>query len=398
MVGGVSVAALADQYGTPLLLFDEAGLRDNLRRLIDGLRRRWPRSEVLFAAKALPIVAMCALAAEEGAGFDIAGGGELAVALAAGVDPARIFLHGNAKTDDELEMALAASVGTIVVDNEDEIDRLERLVRAPVDVLLRVIPDVDADTHPAQATGGALSKFGLPRRQAGRAMDRLGAHPLITVRGVHVHIGSQVLDTAAFAQAVRRAGASGDFDTYDLGGGLGVRYTYQQQAPTIEGYLDAITEAARQALPSGSRLIIEPGRSVVARPGISVYRVVSVKHTGRTFVAVDGGMADQLDLALSGDRHEAFLARDPDGAPVQEVALVGRQCESGDLLVDGAPLPQAAVGDLVVLTVAGAYSYTFANNYNGALHPAVVFVRDGRHRLVARRETYEDLVRLHSPA
>ncbi|WP_025134447.1 diaminopimelate decarboxylase [Leucobacter sp. PH1c] len=397
-IGGVPVTELAAQYGTPLHVFDEAGLRRQIRRFVDGLAERWPNSEVLFASKSLPIVGMYRVAQEEGLSVDIAGGGELQLALAAGVDPAKLHFHGNAKSDAELELALAAGIGAIVVDNEDELDRLERLLTRPQAMLLRVIPGVDAETHASQATGGSRSKFGLPMDQALRAIERMRAHPLMEFEGVHLHIGSQILNTRQFAEAVEKISTAGEFATYDVGGGLGVKYTYTDDAPTVEEYLDEIVAAAREHLPEGARLLIEPGRSIVARAGVTVYDVLSVKRTGDTFVAVNGGMADMLDVALTDQRFEAVLANRVTEPWAESVQLVGRQCESGDLLIDGAALPEARIGDLVVLATTGAYSYTLSNNYNGALRPAIVFVQNGESRLVARRETYEDLLRLHAPA
>lgn len=397
-IGGVAVSELAERYGTPLHIMDEAGLRRQIRRFIDGLRERWPNSEVLYASKSLPAVGMYRVAQEEGLSVDVAGGGEIKLALAAGVDPARLYFHGNAKSDAELQIALDARVGTIIVDNFDEIDRLERLLTRPQNVLLRVIPGVEAETHASQATGGDKSKFGLPMDQAKHAIERMQAHPLFNFEGVHLHIGSQILNTHQFAQAVENISSTGTFNTYDVGGGLGVKYTYTEEAPSVEAYLDAVVAAAKAHLPADAKLMIEPGRSVVARAGVTLYRVLSVKRTGNVFVAVDGGMADQVDIALTDQRYEAVLANRLDEEWTESVQLVGRQCESGDLLVDGASFPEAHVGDLVVMPTTGAYAYTMSNNYNGALKPAIVFVRDGEARLVTRRETYADLLATHSPA
>ncbi|MBP1326857.1 diaminopimelate decarboxylase [Leucobacter exalbidus] len=397
-LGGVSVTALAEEYGTPLHIVDETGLRRQIRRFIDGLRERWPNSEVLYASKSLPAVGMYRVAQEEGLSVDIAGGGELQLALAAGVDPARLYFHGNAKTEAELRMALDAGVGTIIVDNEDELDRLERVITRPQRLLLRVIPGVEAETHASQATGGNDSKFGLPMDQAGHAIDRMRAHPLMEFEGVHLHIGSQILNTRQFAQAVENISSVGTFATYDVGGGLGVKYTYDEQAPKVEDYLDSIVQAARAHLPAEAKIMIEPGRAIVARAGVTLYRVVSVKRTGKVFVAVDGGLADQMDIALTDQRYEAIIADRLTEPWTEEAQLVGRQCESGDLLVDRAAFPPARVGDLVVMPTTGAYAYTMSNNYNGALKPAIVFVKDGAARLVTRRETYADLLATHEPA
>ena len=278
-IGGVRVDELAETYGTPLHIMDEVGLRRQMRRFSDGLKNRWPNSEVLFASKSLPTIASYAIAAAEGLSIDVAGGGELKLALAAGVDPKIIHMHGNAKTDEEIQMALEAGIGTIIIDNFDEIARLEVLVNRELSVLVRVIPGIDARTHASQATGGNESKFGLPIEQAREAIERLAAHPLITCEGVHLHIGSQILEAEPFGEAVAKVAPIGDFATYDVGGGLGVKYTYSEHPASVDEYLDSVVAAAKKYLPAEARLMIEPGRSVVARAGCTLYEVQTVKHT-----------------------------------------------------------------------------------------------------------------------
>jgi diaminopimelate decarboxylase len=265
-------------------------------------------------------------------------------------------------------------------------------------VLIRIIPGVAPETHESQSTGGADSKFGLPLDQAREAIARIRSSDKLHLDGLHLHIGSQILDTEPFARAVEAVSVLGEFPVYDVGGGLGVRYTLKDEAPTVEQYLDTITTAARNYLPAGAKLVIEPGRSLVASSCVTLYRVTTVKHTGRTFVAVDGGMADNLDAALTGQGFEAAIATRMTTGPDETVQLVGRQCESGDLLVGGLPLPAPRVGDLIAMPVTGAYTYTLANNYNGALKPPIVFVRDGQARLAAERETHEHVLALHRPA
>src|ERR1700677_1911342 len=387
LIGGVGVTDLAERFGTPAYIVDEAGLRDQARRMRGGLAARHPDSDVVFASKSLPALAAYKLFAAEGLAIDVAGAGELVMALAAGVRPERIYQHGNAKTTAELTMALEAGVRTVVVDNFDDIDRLEALTSQP-----------GPDAHESQSTGGDDSKFGLPVDQAREAIARIRSSDRLQLDGVHLHIGSQILATEPFARAVEAVAALGTFDVYDVGGGLGVAYTHQDVAPTVEQYLDTIASAAAAYLPAGSKLIIEPGRSLVARSCVTLYRVSTVKRTGRTFVAVDGGMADNLDAALTGQPLEAALATGMADARDEVVDLVGRQCESGALLVAGLPLPAPVVGDLVVMPVTGAYTYTLANNYNGALRPPIVFCRDGQARLVAERETHEHVLALHRPA
>jgi len=397
-IAGVGVRELAERFGTPAYLVDEAGLRNQARRMRDGLAARYPDSEVVFASKSFPCLAAYKLFAAEALSIDVAGAGELVMALAAGVNPGRIYQHGNAKTTAELTAALLAGVGTVVVDNFDDIDRLVSLAARPQHVLIRIIPGISPQTHESQSTGGDDSKFGLPLDQAREAITRIRASDRLVLDGLHLHIGSQILDVEPFARAVEAVAVLGDFPVYDVGGGLGVRYTRADDAPSVEQYLDAITSAARAYLPPGAKLVIEPGRSLVASSCATLYRVTTVKRTGRTFVAVDGGMADNLDVSLTGQAFEAVLATRMSAPAYEVVDLVGRQCESGDRLVAGLRIPVPAVGDLVAMPVTGAYTYTLANNYNGALRPPVVFCRDGQARLVAERETHEHVLALHRPA
>jgi diaminopimelate decarboxylase len=398
-IGGVGVRDLAERFGTPAYIVDEAGLRAQARRFKDGLAARHPNSGVSFASKSFPCLAAYQVAAEEGLSIDVAGAGELVMALAAGAAPEQLYLHGNAKTTAELTMAREAGVGTVVVDNFDDIDRLEQLVTPgrKQRVLIRIIPGVAPVTHESQSTGGDDSKFGLPLDQAREAIARIGKSQQLQLDGLHLHIGSQILDTEPFARAVEAVAVLGTFDVYDVGGGLGVRYTLTEQAPTVEEYLDTIAAAAHAHLPAGAKLLIEPGRSLVARSCVTLYRVTTLKRTGRTFVAVDGGMADNLDAALTGQGFEAAVATRMTAAPDEVTQLVGRQCESGDLLVDRLPLPAPRVGDLIAMPVTGAYTYTLANNYNGALRPPIVFCRDGKAKIAAERETHEHVLALHRP-
>ena len=399
-VGGIPVVDLARRYGTPLHVIDEAGLRRQMRRYVDGLAARWPNSEVLFASKSLPIVAMYAVAASEGMSIDVAGLGELIMAIEAGVPGARIYQHGNAKTDEEIGRAVEYGVGTIIVDGRDDLNRIAAALPEGrrQGVLLRVIPNIDADTHESQATGGDTAKFGVTLEQAVELAAELRGGDKIRLDGLHVHIGSQIVQTAPFGEAVRRVSAVGEFPVYDIGGGLGVNYVETDSAPSVDAYLDEVVAAAQAVLPVGAKLLIEPGRSIVARAGITVYTVTTVKTTGRTFVAVDGGLADHLDTALTGQRYSPILADRANAEPGSTVQLVGRQCESGDLLVDRAELNTPAVGDTVVLAATGAYSYTLTNNYNGARKPAIVFVAGGRDRLAVRRESFAEFLALHDVA
>lgn len=397
-VGGCSLVDVAAEYGTPAYVIDEAGLRNQMRRYREGLRARWSNSEVLFASKSLPVLATYAIAVAEGLAIDVAGAGELLLALKAGADPSRIYLHGNAKSATEFELVKEHGVGTVIVDGPADVERIRAIRPDQLDVLIRVIPGVEANTHRSVATGGTDSKFGVPMAQATELIRELSRIPNVDVRGVHLHIGSQILDLDSFRSAVTAIASLGTFDTYDIGGGLGVNYNATHDAPSIESYLDAVTTTAAELLPVGARLLIEPGRSLVARSGVTIYEVNNVKTTGRTFVAVDGGLADQMNAALTQTRFTPLIANRADSVPNVQAQLVGRQCESGDLLVDRAELASPQAGDIVVLGATGAYGYTLANNYNGALKPPVVFCRDGQSRLAVRRETYDDYLATHEPA
>ena len=390
LLGGCSASELVATFGTPALIIDESALRDRARRYQDGLRSRWPNSEVIWASKSLPLTSVFRVLGEEGLGIDVAGGGELVMALAAGIRPSKIVMHGNAKTDEEIEIAVKAGVGTIVVDNFDDIDRLERFVQSEQAVLVRIIPGILPDTHLANATGQNDSKFGLSIDDAKVAIARLKASKKLRLDGLHLHLGSQIMSTEPFIQSLQAIASLGEFSVYDLGGGLGVRYTYTDSPPTIEEYLDALIGAARKYLPANAKIMIEPGRSMVADTAVTLYRVVTIKRSTRTFVAIDGGMADNLEVSLYGQRFEATVATRVGGGELY--SLVGRHCESGDILIDGVKLVDPKIGEIIAVPVTGAYCLTMANNYNGARRPPVVFCKDGVALAVVRRETYDDLL------
>ncbi len=397
-VGGCRLDGVAESLGTPTLVVDEAGLRARAIAYREGLAERWPRSRVVFASKSFPCTAIQRVMVEEGLGLDVAGGGEIMTAMAAGADPASLVLHGNAKLDDEIALALEVGLGTVVVDNTDDIDRLEAQVPAGrrQDVLVRVIPEVTADTHAHVLTGHSGSKFGLSFADAATAIRRIEASPRLELRGLHSHVGSQILDVEPFAAAVASIVRLGTFDVYDLGGGLGARYTYSDHPPTLAAYLDRTVEAARAHLPAAAEIILEPGRSMVASNALTLYRVVTVKHGATVFVAVDGGMGDNLEVALYQQRFEATVVDRVGGG--ETVTLVGRHCESGDVLVEGVTLREPVVGDLVAVPATGAYCFTMSNNYNGARRIPVAFARDGQLREVVRRETWADLLARDVPS
>jgi diaminopimelate decarboxylase len=391
-VAGCRLDDLAQQFGTPAIVVSEDALRQRARDYLAAFRRRWPRSDVAFASKSFPCTAVQRVMVEEGLHLDVAGGGEILTALKAGADPATLVMHGNAKSDEELELAVEHGVGLVVVDNFDDIDRLERIVPAghQQPCLVRVIPGVEAATHASQATGHAGSKFGLLPDDARAAIARIERCATLRLDGVHTHVGSQLLNVEQLARAVEPIAMLGTFEVYDLGGGLGVRYTYHEYPPSLDEYADAMVTQAGALLPDGARIIVEPGRSMVASSACTVYRITTVKRGALTHVAVDGGMGDNLEVSLTGQRFEATIVNRVGGGEL--VSVVGRHCESGDQLVDGVALAEPSIGDLLAVPVTGAYCYTMSNQYNGARRVPVVFARNGNARLVVRRDTWDDLL------
>ena len=393
-IGGCNAVELAREFGTPVYVVAEDDLRARARAFVDGLSLRHADSDVLFASKAFPCTAVYRVLADEGLACDVASGGELALALRGGFDPQRIYLHGNAKSEAELREALLAGVGHVVLDSFDDFDRLER-VAASMDrvqeVLIRVTPDVAGRTHAAISTGQADSKFGFGMDQAPAAIARAADTPHLRLVGLHCHIGSQLLSLAPFRRAVEALAQLGEFGVYNLGGGLGVPYTSDQEPPSISDYVAAIVDAAHASLGDGVRLLIEPGRALVANSTVTLYTVQTVKRNVSTWVAVDGGMSDNLRPMLYGSEYDAAIANRMTAPGTVRCHVAGKHCESGDVIVRDALLPDPAPGDVVVTPATGGYGHALANNYNGVPRPPVVFCRDGSARLVVRRETYDDL-------
>jgi diaminopimelate decarboxylase len=389
-VGGCDLLDIAERFGTPAYVVAEDDLRARARSFVTAFEAAGHTDfRVLFASKTFPATAVMRLFAQEGLGCDVASAGEQHLALAAGFAPRDLVLHGNARDDPEFELALRAGVGLIVLDNFDDIERLARLASAPQPVLLRVTPDVRGETHDKISTGQADSKFGFGLDDAREAIGQLERIPLLDLRGIHFHIGSNIRELTPFRDAIAAIADLGDFPVYDLGGGLGVPYLACEAAPSIEDYVGEIVAAAHELLGPDKRLLIEPGRALVANGTVTIYRVVSVKQNVSTWVAVDGGMSDNLRPMLYGARYEADIADRPGGE--MRVRLTGKHCESGDVLIDDALLDEPRVGDLIVVPVTGAYGHAMANNYNGVPRPPVIFCHDGEARAVVRRESLDDL-------
>jgi len=398
-IGACDVVELAERYGTPLFVYDEQHLRNRCHEALAAFG-----DGVAYGGKAFLCKEMARLVNEEGLHLDVATGGEAYVALMAGVPPDRMVLHGNNKSDEEIGTALHAGIGRIVVDSFAELDRIERVageLGGRPRVSIRVTPGVEAHTHEYVMTGQVDSKFGFGLA-SGAAMDavrRAQASSAMELVGIHAHIGSQIFLLSSYGKAVELLAPfvnETGVEELCLGGGLGVPYVEGEAAPTITEWASALWEACAD-YGITARVTAEPGRSIAATAGVTLYRVGTIKDIPdvRTYVAVDGGMSDNPRPVLYGSGYEAFLPRLTLSERSWAVTVVGKHCESGDVIVRDARVPQELVqGDVLCTPVTGAYGYSMASNYNKVPRPAVAFVRGGDSRIVVRRETYEDLIRL----
>ena len=416
VIGGITASALAEQYGTPLIVYDEQFIRTQIHAYKEAFHAAQADFRLAYACKAFCSAYMCTLAQEEGLWLDVVSGGELYTALKSGFSPQNIIMHGNNKTQDEIKLAISSQIGLIVIDNFYEIELLGQLLEetgAHMDVLIRVSPGVDVHTHDFIATGQQDSKFGfdLYSGQVEEAVAALQLQPRIRIMGIHAHIGSQIFDAEGFRVAAERmADLSKKLEReygvlthiLDLGGGLGIRYTDEDTPMPLETLVEEVVLAARAAYERDGMslplIVLEPGRSLVAEAGTTIYRVGSRKEIPgmRTYIAVDGGMTDNPRLALYGAKYEAVIANRLGEAREEVVSVAGKACESGDMLIWDIPLQTAQPGDLLAVFCTGAYNYSMSSNYNRIPRPAVVFVRDGKARLVLRRENYEDMLNLET--
>jgi diaminopimelate decarboxylase len=396
-IAGCDAVELAAELGTPAYVYAEDDMRARARAYREAFERRGADFEVLFASKAFPCTAAYRLFAEEGLSVDVASGGELHMALRAGFDPARIHMHGNNKSDEEILLATRAGVAHLILDSFDEIERCERLLDRPQKVLIRVTPGIKPSTHDYVQTGQLDSKFGfgLEDGLAARAIERVLASEVLELVGLHAHIGSQIFELEPYRLAIRAIGElAGEWcRVVNVGGGLGIAYTAVDEPPSIDAYVEVKVQGVRDVFGEGVRILVEPGRSLVGSAGLTLYRVGTVKEIPgiRTYVAVDGGMSDNLRPMLYGARYEALIADRAGAVPDTLATVAGMHCESGDVLVRDAMLAAPAPGDVLATPATGAYGYAMASNYNGVTRPPVIFCRDGEARVVVRRETYEDL-------
>ena len=411
--GGCDAAGLAERFGTPLYVIDEALVREKIAELRRSFLDRWSDTQAVYAGKAFLPLAMCALVASEGLGLDMVSGGEIHAARAAGFPMERGYFHGNSKTEAELEFALDAGVGRIVVDGIMELDLLRSIAERkgrPADILIRVAPGVDAHTHKYVITGHTGSKFGVPLTDdsLARSVELCMSSKGLRLHGFHFHVGSQIRENTSHLLAVdilmehmNELRKILGFETKELnvGGGFGVAYLPDERTPDIASFTDPLMErigvgCAEFGMPR-PKVIIEPGRWLVSEAGITLYRVTTVKKIPGivTHVGVDGGMTDNPRPALYGAKYSALLAERADAPCDGKVSIVGKCCESGDILAEGVELPEPRRGDILAVLNTGAYTFSMANNYNMTPRPAVVFVRDGKADIVVQRQTYDDLIR-----
>jgi diaminopimelate decarboxylase len=400
VVGGCDVVDLVAEFGTPAYIYAEDDIRARARAYLEAFRARTDDFEVLYASKAAPITAIYRLFRELGLSVDVASGGELHMALRAGFDPGRIYLHGNNKTEAELRYAVEAGVGHVIVDSFAEIARLDAMLDRDQEVLIRVTPGVLPSTHSYVQTGGLDSKFGfgLEDGLAARAIGEvLGSRHLHLV-GLHAHIGSQIFELEPYVAAIEAlaalVGGGWECRILNVGGGLGIAYTADDEPPPIPTYVDVKVRGVERVFDPVPRILIEPGRSLVGNAGVTAYEIGTVKEIPgvRTYLSVDGGMSDNLRPMLYGSRYEAIVANRAAQAPETLATVAGMHCESGDILITDALLADPRPGDVLVTPATGAYGYAMASNYNGVPRPPVVLCRDGDARLVVRRETWDDLV------
>ena len=411
-IGGVSTEELAKTYGTPLFVYDVALIRERARGFKETFSKLGVTAQVAYASKAFACVAAYQLAAQEGLSLDVVSGGELYTAIKAGFPADRIHFHGNNKSIAELEMAFDTKIGCIVVDNFYEIALLKEMSEAkqqPMNILLRVTPGVEAHTHDFITTGQADSKFGfdLNNGQADEAFQQVNGHAYLNLLGLHCHIGSQIFETDGFALAAGKVMAKMgtwkaeygfEASVLNLGGGFGIRYTEEDKPLEPHVYvaetIKTVKEKCVELNLTMPEIWIEPGRSLVGDAGTSLYTVGSSKTIPgvREYIAIDGGMSDNIRPALYDAKYEAVIANKVTAEKEAVYTVAGKLCESGDKLMIDAPLQQAEAGDILAMFCTGAYGYSMASNYNRVARPAVVFVENGQHQLVIARESYDHIV------
>jgi diaminopimelate decarboxylase len=411
IIGGCDTVELAAEFGTPLYVFDEFSLRSKCAQFKQEFGRRYANTTVIYACKAFINKALALIFKEEGLGLDVVSAGELSIVRSAGFPLDRVYFHGNNKSAEEIRLALQWGIGRIVVDNPHELTMLTEIAReqgCSPDILLRLSPGVEANTHRYNVTGAVDTKFGFPLPSGGEAVARAMSAPNLNLLGLHFHIGSLIYDTEPYQQAIdiilsfaAEMKRKNGFEPreLDIGGGFAIQYAVDFPTPPISAYAEAIAsrviDKCRQLDLALPKLVIEPGRSIVGQAGVALYRVGAVKDIPgvRRYVSVDGGMADNIRHALYGANHEAVVANKMSAREEGRVTIAGKLCESGDILIENIALPPVSAGDIIAVADCGAYCLPMASNYNASLKPAIVLVSEGRARLIRRRETFDDLTR-----
>jgi diaminopimelate decarboxylase len=411
VIGGCDTVKLAAEFGTPLYLFDELNIRGKCREYKDEFGKRYADTTVAYSCKAFINKAMALLFMEEGLGLDVVSGGEIGIVQLAGFPMGRVYFAGNNKSSEELILALETGVGRIVVDNFHELKMLGEIASErgyTPDILLRISPGVDPHTHKYITTGNIDSKFGIPLTRGEKAVETAMSMPELNVMGLHFHLGSQITEVEPYEESIKsllslaadtKQKYGFELRELDIGGGPAVQYTLDSPVPPISSYAEAIVSSVitqcRELKLELPRLVIEPGRSIVAQAGVALYTVGVIKDIPevRCYVSVDGGMADNIRPALYGARQEAVVANKMREKEADEVTIAGKFCESGDILIHDISLPALVAGDILAVAGCGAYCLTEAMNYNASFKPAVVMVKDGKARIIRRRETLEDITR-----
>lgn len=398
-IGGCDAVELTKEFGTPLYVMDEATVRNRCRKYIDSFRKHYPNTDIAFACKALCTAGILKIADGEGMCFDVSSGGEIYTALKTGIDPKKLYFHGNNKTKAELKMALEAGVGRIMVDTTQEIINLDEVTKETgirAEVMMRINPGIEAHTHEYIKTGLIDSKFGVPQYQIEEAVKQIQNKKLISLVGFHAHIGSQIFDTKPFVDELKiLLDLTKKYNTHEIniGGGPGIAYLSSDEPPEIEAYAQQIAKALKSK--TNAKLVLEPGRSIVGTAGVTLYTVGGIKDIPdvRKYVLVDGGMADNPRPILYQAVYDAKIANKANDKPVEKVTIGGRFCESGDILIRDIKLPKIEAGDILAVLVTGAYGYSMASNYNRVPRPAMVLVNNGQATLIIKRESYDDLIR-----
>jgi len=411
IIGGCDTVKLAAEFGTPLYLFDEVSLRSRCAEFKTEFGQHYADTTVIYACKAFINKALALIFEEEGLGLDVVSGGEISIAHAAGFPLDRVYFHGNNKSAEELILALESGVGRIVVDNFHELNMLNEIAKqrdSIPDILLRITPGVDPHTHQYITTGNVDSKFGFPLATGEEAVTTAMSMPNLKLLGLHFHLGSLIFEIEPYQQAIgfildlaaeMKARHGFELSELNIGGGFAAQYTMDNPATPISAFAEviasSITSECQRLKLTLPRLVIEPGRSIVAQAAAALYTVGVVKDIPgiRRYVSVDGGMADNIRPALYGARHEAVAANKMTEEELVEVTIAGKFCESGDILIRDIGLPQLEAGDIIAVSGCGAYCLPEASNYNASFKPPVILVKDGKARLIRRRETIEDLTR-----